>query len=134
MESANSNKLPSDLVDQLHSLVDETELSWEDFVPVLSFLHNTSYDSQVQNIPFKLLHGYDPEEQIDVKPSYSDSASNREMQIYRRVKQLLAKPPPPKPDSAPNSGDDFSIGQEVYFWEKSFGDCSWEQKRHIQPG
>jgi hypothetical protein len=127
MESANSNKLPTDLVDQLHALVDETELSWEDFIPVLSFLHNTSYDSRVRNIPFKLLHGYNPEQLIDVQPSYSDSDANREMQIYQRVKQLLTKPPPPTPgpSSSQDATPDFSIGQKVYFWEKSFGELKW---------
>jgi hypothetical protein len=127
METANSHKLPNDLVDQLHALVQETELSWEDFIPVLSFLHNTSYDSQVQHIPFKLLHGYEPENQITVKSNYSESESNKEMQIYQRVKRLLSKPTVPNnAEPHPDSTNEFQLGQEVYFWEKSFGELKWK--------
>jgi hypothetical protein len=126
MESANSHKLPNDLIEQLHSLAEETEPSWEDFIPVLSFLHNTSYDSCAQNIPFKLLHGYDPEAQIEVKSSYSDSEANKGLQIYQRVKQLLTEPKTPDiSDQENNPSSTFQVGQEVYFWEKSFGDQKW---------
>jgi hypothetical protein len=126
MESANSHKLPNDLIDQLHSLVEDTELSWEDFIPVLLFLHNTSYDSRVHNIPFKLLHGYDPETQIEVKASYSDSEANKELQMYQQIKRLLTKPNSTgTSDQESNASSTFQVSQEVYFWEKSFGDLKW---------
>jgi hypothetical protein len=60
MDTLENNRMPDRIMDQLHSLVNEAKLSWEDFIPVLSFVQNTSYDSCLHAIPFKLLHGYDP--------------------------------------------------------------------------
>jgi hypothetical protein len=126
MESTNAHKLPNDIIDQLHTLVEETELSWEDFIPVLSFLHNTSYDSRVHCIPFKLLHGYNPETPIEIKHSYSDSEANKELQMYQRVKRLLLKPTAPaSPQPVHDTNPAFQVGQEVYFWEKSYGELKW---------
>jgi hypothetical protein len=86
---------------------------------------SVSYDSRVQSIPFKLLHGYDPETP-SIEPSYSDLETNKELQWYQRAKRLLlAKPINQTASDHSDTEPAFHVGQDVYYWEKSFGELKW---------
>ena len=44
----------------INTMVNTAELSWEDFLPALIFAHNTSYQSYIASTPFETLYGYKP--------------------------------------------------------------------------
>ena len=118
-------QLPAPLYDAAQDMIKEAQLSWEDYIPALQFAYNTSYNSVLKNVPFKILFGQDPNPVKANTKSFSDQLIDLRLNFYLEAKQMLDKQVQKDKDSEPNV-DNFQVNQEIKFWEKSFGSTLWK--------
>ena len=105
-------------------LYQEAELSWTDYLPALTFRYNTSYNSKLKEVPFMALYGRQPRQWLNQKSSMADDFPHLENNRFLKTKSFIkAKTTPPK-DPEVNLSN-WKVGDQIYFWENSFGGKSW---------
>jgi hypothetical protein len=118
-------QMPSPLYLAITKVVQGAQLSWVDYIPALQFAYNTSYNSKLGDIPFKLLFGHSPNPIKVQQRSNADDFVHLKTNIYLETKKLFEYDDQQQQAQAPNQ-EGFQIDQEVTYWEKSFGVTSWK--------
>jgi hypothetical protein len=111
---------PDPLYNAVTKIVQETDLSWTDYIPAMQFAYNTSYNSKLKDIPFKLLFGRNPNPLKVTEKLAADDFVHLKKNIYLETKKLFEYKSQQDKNSMPNTNN-FRVDQEVFFWEKSFG-------------
>ena len=81
------------LLDLLAMYVDKNQRNWDQLVPYVVFAYRTLYNPTVKNVPFYLLHGYEPvlpHELPLLPPHANQSAADREWNmVAQRLNSLV---------------------------------------------
>ena len=126
MNTTDAPMVPDSLMQHVRRLIRSTDLSWTAFIPALTFVYNTTYRTCIQNVPYKLLHGFEPTVINSVPQSYSDEPIPRELNFYAKALQFLQDTAAvPALSDSEFSGQKWALGSSVFMWENSFGQKSW---------
>jgi hypothetical protein len=124
-KQTNELQMPEPLYEATHRLITEAQMSWEDFIPALQFAYNTSYNTKLKEVPFKLLFGVNPNPVQTTEKSASDNLVNLKLNLYLETKKAFTKAVQEEKDARPNVNN-FQVNQEIMFWENSFGTTTWK--------
>ena len=125
--------LPGELYLAIKRLIDEAQLSWPDFLPALQFAYNTAENSKLKDVPFQLLFGRKPNEIKTKQPSAADDFVHVRTNMFLATKKFFEKQTQRWLNQDAPNRDQFQTGQEVFFWEKTFGQTTWKGPFEIRP-
>ena len=114
--------------DLIAKTVARAELSWEDFLPALNLVYNTSYQSSVASSPFQLLYDYSPKlptSNLEAASSASTFAQERFLTFKRVLETVEKEIAEEKQDASTEVAKSFQLNQEVMLSEKLFGQQFW---------